>query len=166
MWWKGQDLVASSHIASRGVTMLSVSVISSSRPLSFLLTFFLLLHSEWLSGQLWVISCIYRPLLPVECNYTEVYGRAGVNVFYRHGPVCVCMCGALSVIWPQTVNSEWQSLFNPNLQCSPWGLAFGVGLLATIISNYTTHRQLLSIGNLAVAFFVSVVGPNKISCNI
>lgn len=119
--------------------------------------FFLLLHSEWLSGQLWVSSCIYRPRLPVECNYTEVRYMEGLGLMVYMGMdwyvyICVCGCGALSIIWPQTVNTEWQSLFNPQSRV----LSQRPSLWRWSISNHyqQLHNtlQMLSIEHLAVFY--------------
>lgn len=140
----------------------TVCVTSSSRPLSYLVTFLMLLHSEWLSGQLRVISCIYWQRWRLKCNYKEVYGGARVKGLCRR--VCVCVVLPLWYwIRQWTVSDSLCSAHN--LECFPRGLAFAICPLATIISNYTTHRQLLSIENLAVDFLPHG-GPNKIFGNV
>lgn len=115
--WKGQDLLASSHIASRRVTKPCACVISSSGPLSFLLTFPLSLLTEWLSVQLRVISCIYHRILHVEFNYTDV--RRGLMV-YVHVCAHVLLCLLAGCKWWVTVSPVQKTICKLSLRSSLW----------------------------------------------
>lgn len=88
--------------------------------------------------------------------YMEGLGLMVYVGLYKCLCVCVCVyvyvCGALSVRWPQTVCDCPCS--SDNLHHFPWGLAFGISLSVTIISNYTIQYQLLSIAGTSRMFYI------------